>query len=419
MYLDMMTMSAVAITVTAILGFVLVFNWARQGGLPFVGLWGVAMLLLSAGIVIAAASARQGLAGALTIGQGAMILASAIKWHACRQFAHRHARPRYTVAGPILFLLVTNSGFVETFNSRLMLVCTLFAAYNFAAAAELSYVDGEQLPSRWPAVAILVLTGASFLSWVPLIGVMPIPEAGTVFYSSWFPTVILITVLLRVALAFVVLSMAKERQEQEQRMDALTDSLTGLPNRRALFEVADDIGQRRILGGVTPVSVLIFDLDHFKETNDSFGHDLGDSVLKIFANTVAKHLKLSGVVGRLGGEEFAAILPGVDLTTAVETAEVVRRAFGRSAAFVNGLAVGATVSIGVASGVDVDTDLSELFRRADAALYVAKRAGRNRVALLEPDDKMLVCRPGSTVRTSPSRLRPTPPIARRYPIRLA
>jgi diguanylate cyclase (GGDEF)-like protein len=99
--------------------------------------------------------------------------------------------------------------------------------------------------------------------------------------------VILITVLLRVALAFVVLSMAKERQEQ--RMDALTDSLMGLPNRRALFEVADDIGQRRILGRVTPVSVLIFDLDHFKETNDTFGHDLGDSVLKIVANSVAKH----------------------------------------------------------------------------------------------------------------------------------
>jgi diguanylate cyclase (GGDEF)-like protein len=129
-------------------------------------------------------------------------------------------------------------------------------------------------------------------------------------------------------------------------------------------------------------------------------------------------LKLSGVVGRLGGEEFAAILPGVDLTTAVEAAEVVRRAFGQSAAFVNGLAVGATVSIGVASGVDVDTDLSGLFRRANAALYVTKRAGRNRVALLEPDDEMLVSRPGSTVRTSPSRLRPTPPIPRRYPIRL-
>ena len=416
MQLDMMTISAVAITVTAILGVVLGFNWVRQGGSSFVGLWGLAMLLLSAGTVAATASSRNGLAGVLIFGQALMILAAAVKWHACRQFAHRHAGLLYTLAGPIAYLLVANSGYVETFDDRLMLACTLIAYYNFAAAAELSYANGEQLPSRWPAVAVLVLTGISFLSWLPLIAAMPIPEVSAVFFSSWFPTVILITVLLRVAAAFIVLSMAKERQEQEQRIDALTDSLTGLPNRRALFEAADAVGQRRILGG-TPVAVLIFDLYHFKDTNDSYGHDLGDDVLKVFAQTVDKHLNVTSIAGRLGGEEFAAILPGADAVVAVEVAETVRRAFGRSAAFVNGLAVGATVSVGVASDVDVDTDLSGLFRRADAALYVAKRAGRNQVALLESDDQR-VHAAGSTVRTSPSRLRPTAPITKRQPVRL-
>jgi diguanylate cyclase (GGDEF)-like protein len=122
--------------------------------------------------------------------------------------------------------------------------------------------------------------------------------------------------------------MAKERQEQEQRVDALTDSLTGLPNRRALFEVADAVAQRRILGG-TPVSVLILDLDHFKDTNDSYGHSLGDEVLRVLAMTAEKNLKVNSIVGRLGGEEFAAILPGVEAAAAVEAAERVRRAFSR------------------------------------------------------------------------------------------
>ena len=410
-------MAAVAITVTAVLGLVLAFNWARQGGSTFVGLWGLAMLLLSVAIVVANTASLNGLIGVLIIAQAAMVLADAIKWHACRQFAHRHANLLYTLAGPIGFLLVANSGYVETFNGRLMLVCTLVAAYNFAAAIELSYANGEQLPSRWPAVGLLILTGASFLSWLPLIVTKPIPEIGTVFFSSWFPGVILATVLLRVALAFVVLSMAKERQEQEQRIDALTDSLTGLPNRRALFEAADAVGQRRILGG-TPVSVLIFDLDHFKDTNDSYGHDLGDEVLKVFAKTVDKHLNVTSIAGRLGGEEFAAILPGANAATAVEAAEAVRRAFGRSAAFVNGLAVGATVSVGVASEMDVDTELSSLFRRADAALYIAKRAGRNQVALLESDNDKGQPGSSSTVRTSPSRLRPAPPVAPRHPVRI-
>jgi diguanylate cyclase (GGDEF)-like protein len=415
MHLDMMTMSTVAVTVTLVLGLVLGLNWVRQSGSPFVGLWGLAMIIFSGGIIIASVSSRNHLAGALTVGQAVMILATAITWHACRRFSHHQAKLLVTLAGPVLFLLIVNSGYVETFGSRLMLACSLIAVYNFAAATEVSYANGEELPSRWPAVGLLVLTGVSFLSWMPLIVVRPIPEVGATLVSNWFPVVILITVLLRVALAFTVLSMAKERQEQEQRIDALTDSLTGLPNRRALFEAADAIGQRRILGG-TPVSVLIFDLDHFKETNDTYGHDLGDEVLKIFAKTAAKYLNLRCVVGRLGGEEFAAILPGVDGEAAVEEAEAVRRAFGRSAAFVNGLAVGATVSVGVAAGVEVDSDLSGLFRRADAGLYVAKRAGRNQVALLSSDDQRVL--PGSsTVRTSPSRLRPTPPI-RRHPARI-
>lgn len=417
MHLDMMTMSAVAVTVTAVLGLVLGFNWARQGGSSFVGLWGLAMLILSLGVGVTNTASRMDFVTFLMLGQVTIILADAIKWHACRQFAHRHASLLFTFAGPVIFLLVANSGYVDNINDRLMLVCSLVAAYNFAAAVELSYADGENLPSRWSAVGLLTLTGISFLSWLPLIIAMPIPVIGTGFLSSWLPAVILITVLLRLALAFVVLAMAKERQEQEQRSDALTDSLTGLPNRRALFETADAIGQRRIIGG-TPVSVLIFDLDHFKETNDSYGHDLGDEVLKVFAKTVTQHLDVTNIVGRLGGEEFAAILPGTDAAPAMAAAEAVRRAFAQSAAFINGLAVGATVSVGVASDFNVDTDLSGLFRRADAALYVAKRAGRNQVAFLESDDER--GRSGSsTVRTSPSRLRPTRPIAPRRPVRIS
>jgi diguanylate cyclase (GGDEF)-like protein len=369
-----------------------------------VGWWGVALLLQSLGIVVAFGASLRNHGDVVTIGTAAMILAEALKWKAAREFAGRKSLPIWVFAGPVGFFFVAHSGAVESFDARLILACSLLATYNIAAAAELGRVSDKV--SQWPAVTLLIATGVSYLSWVPFAVLVPIHQAGAVFSSGWFPQVLLTIILIRVALAFIVLSMAKERQEQEQRMDALTDSLTGLPNRRALFEAADAIGQRRILGG-TPVSVLIFDLDHFKDTNDSYGHDLGDEVLKIFARTVVRHLNVRSIIGRLGGEEFAAILPGADAAVAVQAAEAVRRGFGRSAAFVNGLAVGATVSVGVATDTDVDLDLSGLFRRADAALYVAKRAGRDQVALLESDDDKVLPVSTAAIRTSPSRQRPS------------
>ncbi|ODR98008.1 hypothetical protein AUC68_10905 [Methyloceanibacter methanicus] len=113
---------------------------------------------------------------------------------------------------------------------------------------------------------------------------------------------------------------------------------------------------------------------------------------------------MTNVVGRLGGEEFAAILPGVDAEMAVEEAEALREAFAKEAEFVNGLPVGATLSIGVAADNQVDPGLTSLFRRADAALYAAKSAGRNRVVFIGADDcTALPALPG-TVRTSPTRV---------------
>jgi len=275
--------------------------------------------------------------------------------------------------------------------------------YNFAAAFALSRVSGEQLASRRPAVILLVVVGLGYLSWLPLNLAMPIGNAQWVVLSVWFPAIILLTLLLRVALAFIVLSMAKERRELEQRIEALTDALTGLPNRRALFEAADAIGHDRDLKG-DAIAVLIFDLDHFKQTNDRFGHALGDRVLKLFAMTAQAHLNGPSIVARLGGEEFAAILPGTDPLEAACAGEAVRHAFANSAAFVDGLPVGATVSVGAASDVGVAGDLNALFRRADAALYVAKRAGRNRVELLGPDDASPLAEVEAVVRTARRKL---------------
>jgi diguanylate cyclase (GGDEF)-like protein len=203
-------------------------------------------------------------------------------------------------------------------------------------------------------------------------------------------------------LAFVILAMAKQRQQMEQRVYALTDTLTGLPNRRALYDKLDGLERSRVLQA-TPISVLFFDLDHFKDVNDTFGHETGDRVLKLFAATAEAHLNDGSLIARMGGEEFAAVLPGEGSATATETAEAIRAAFAGSAAVIDGMTVGATVSAGVASNTCAcdSSDIGALFRQADAALYAAKRTGRNRVEFAGPDGVTLVPTGAVTTRTAP------------------
>ena len=174
-------------------------------------------------------------------------LSDALKWKAAREFALGRARLLWILLGPVGFLLALQSGYLNSFDHELGVLCTILAVYNFAAAFALAGATDERLPSRWQAVILLVVIGLGYLSWLPLNLAMPIGEAHWVALSTWFPGIILLTLLLRIALAFIVLSMAKERQELEQRVEALTDALTGLPNRRALFEVADALGQNRRL----------------------------------------------------------------------------------------------------------------------------------------------------------------------------
>lgn len=399
MHLDMQTVSTVSVAVTVVLGVVLVFTWASERDGPLVGWWGLALLIQAAGVAISAAASPVTAQTLLPLGAASVILGCGIKWKAAREFAHRQARLLWVVLGPAAFLLAVRSGYLQSFDDRLAAICTILAVYDFAAAREFASCNGERLPSSWPAAGLLVVTGLGYLSWLPLNLVMPISESQWVDASTWFPAVVLITLLLRVALAFIVMSMAKERRAMERRGEALTDSLTGLPNRRALFEAVDALSQDRDLKAEA-ISVLIFDLDHFKQTNDRFGHELGDRVLRLFAITAQTHCDGSGLVARLGGEEFAAILPGADPLEAVGTGEAVRRAFAKSGAFVDGLPVGATVSVGAASDLGMAGDLSALFRRADAALYVAKRAGRNRVELLGPHDASPLPEVEAAVRTA-------------------
>lgn len=166
------------------------------------------------------------------------------------------------------------------------------------------------------------------------------------------------------------------RAEMQQRSDAVLDPLTGLLNRKALAARFAELAQQASVTGGS-VCVVACDLDRFKAINDVHGHDRGDAVLKDAAYVLRRHLRSFELVYRLGGEEFLVVLPGATLDDGLAIAERVRA--GMEEARPGGLEV--TASMGVAAAAGADIAFEPLFKAADAALYEAKRSGRNRVVV--------------------------------------
>ena len=164
----------------------------------------------------------------------------------------------------------------------------------------------------------------------------------------------------------------------ELRVQARIDSLTGCRNRRYFLEELDH-ELKRSARFAFPCCLAVLDIDHFKEVNDQYGHAAGDRLLKHFAQTVGRCLRSSDSLGRLGGEEFALLLPQTALDGALELAERVRAAVECSSAHCGQHEVRFTVSIGVEQWRGGDDSVENLIVRADHAMYAAKHDGRNRV----------------------------------------
>ncbi len=171
---------------------------------------------------------------------------------------------------------------------------------------------------------------------------------------------------------------ARKHVESELRRLSVTDSLTGLSNRRYFFKRLSALlaaCQRKS----RPMAVLMLDIDHFKAVNDQHGHAAGDAILMEFSNAVSQLLRQSDLLARLGGEEFAILLPETDAQGAWELAERIRQVVAAARVEIANTQVSVTVSIGISQRLDSDISEDEVIVRADNALYRAKSRGRNRV----------------------------------------
>jgi diguanylate cyclase (GGDEF)-like protein len=184
--------------------------------------------------------------------------------------------------------------------------------------------------------------------------------------------------------AQVGLSIANIKLREALRTQSVRDALTGLYNRRYLEEVMDR-EVRRASRAAQSLGVLMIDLDRFKSFNDTFGHDAGDAVLREIGVSLTKGIRAEDFVCRLGGEEFVVILPTADLTASRNRAERLRSRTKELTILHQGKSMGMiTISVGVAAFPEHGTSPKELMAAADAALYEAKRSGRDQVVVAAP-----------------------------------
>ena len=382
--LDVGTLFFVAICVTALLGLFLLLAWTQERILALAW-WGFAYL-------IGGASGALWRYGDLfvpglpaSVGTVLLFVAVGMIWSAARLFHGRRIRWVAMLFGAAFWLA---AGFCPAFAgsaaSRIVVSSLIVAGYTFLTTLELRRERRKSLIRRWPAIFVPMLHGAIFLVPVALATISADGDAAHSLARGWIVVFAIEILLYVVGTAFIVLILAKDRTVHIYKIAAATDPLTGLLNRRGFFEAAGVLMARN-RSSMAPVSVLAFDLDHFKSINDRCGHAVGDAVLELFAKVARETLRATDVVGRLGGEEFVAVIPGTRAEAGI-AAERVRSAFAAASIVRNGQRIAATVSIGVACGSPAAA-VDLLITHADEALYRAKTNGRNRVET--PDEEVV------------------------------
>jgi diguanylate cyclase (GGDEF)-like protein len=376
MHLDLLTLVAMGSFVATCAGTVLLVAWSQNRKTLTLALWGLANIVDALGIAsLMLAAALDQPAWAL-FGSASLALAPGLVWKAARTFDAKPAQLIFALLGA---MVVGVTGTVPGMRSTAGSLSLAFSAvYMLATATSLWLGRNELLKARWPLIVLTALHTVvlSIGLYSNLSGSLSLGELPPIM--SLFGFIHFESIVFSLGTAVFVLALVKERSEAASEKNARTDSLTGIANRAAFMDTAARVLElcRR---EKAPASVIMCDLDGFKLINDTHGHAIGDAVIKKFSEISTGALWPNDVFGRLGGEEFAMLLPRASIEAAQARAERIRASFAEACCLIEGRQVNSTVSCGLSASVNGGETLSELLKRADFALYRAKADGRNRV----------------------------------------
>ncbi|MGQ0510199.1 MAG: GGDEF domain-containing protein [Betaproteobacteria bacterium] len=381
MELDARSLIVSSLLSAGLMGGISVAFAAVRGPTRIVGAWGAAILALTLGLLLVALRGSIPDWASIVVGNTVILSGWVIGLRSLRLFLGSAPRDRLgwsLVAAASVFMYVFSEIRPNT-DARVIAINTAMGSMAAIGAwllhrrappdARLSCRFAELVFWTMAAVCLLRVVVATLHPPRDLLAPQPLNAGVFLFYTAFI-----------IVATLAVISMEIESLQSALFRAARFDSLTGLHNRGTFLEEFAREEARASRGGPA-FSLVLFDLDRFKQVNDLYGHPAGDAVLKAFADVLRATIRPYDTVGRYGGEEFSLLMPQTGKDTAVRVAERVRRELEVRGVLAGGKRIDVTVSAGVACyGVD-GADWDTLLSSADNALYVAKKAGRNRVQM--------------------------------------
>ena len=384
-FLDLVTIGFVLLIVTTVLSLAMVFIYFNNKTYAGFKHWTAANILLTAGFFFLGLRDLVPDFYSVLLGNTLSLGSILISFEGSRKFLGLNKCRRFSFAMLIVqslalvyFIYVNNS-----LNGRIVFGSACLAAVSGYASASFYKLSGRNLVYRFVAIIYALF---SLVLLVRIFYTYFFAHLQNFYTPDWAQSIFHLAFLVfTIIWTFCFMLLNNERlqsnlQSAQRELEAIaaTDFLTGINNNRHFYEIGENEIQRakRFL---YPLSLIMFDLDFFKRINDTEGHAAGDIVLVKVIEICRKKLRTIDVFGRLGGEEFAILLPHTDLEGGKIAAEHLRRAIEETEIELNPqVAVKITASFGITQLRDSDTEIQTLLNRADAVLYKAKRAGRNR-----------------------------------------
>jgi diguanylate cyclase (GGDEF)-like protein len=372
------TSLAITVFTPTLAGCLLLLSWLQHRTIFALALWGsgfIVMAVATALVIVARGTIPD--FWSIVVGNALVAVAYGILWSGVRNFEGKRLSVVRTMAGAIVWLAACLVGPIYAVPAaRATVLAAIAITYTLLSLLEL-WRGRDDGVWRWPVMLLLLVHTVVIPIRIELAGPAAYPDLRHVNLVIF---AIFETVFVCICAAYLFGGLAKDRIAAFYRRASLIDPLTGVANRRDFFEVAErTIARARFAS--RPIALLLFDLDHFKSINDIYGHHAGDAVLTEFCRLATSLLRPTDLFGRVGGEEFAALLPDTGRQDALLLAERLKSAFEATSHDVGGRTLAATVSVGVAISDDASSDLDTLLEAADQALYRAKMLGRNRVEL--------------------------------------
>ncbi|MGC1776676.1 MAG: GGDEF domain-containing protein [Xanthobacteraceae bacterium] len=380
MTLDLPTLMVMQSFALGCAGAVLIFAWLQNRTEPVLGVWGTANLLAAGGFLSLMFGVAWREAACIVLGGSLLSCQASLIWKAARNLDAKSAPLPVALLAPALVALGSYAPVIRDNPGALALA--VGATFTLATAVTLWAGRSEKLIARWPLIILAGVHEAALLigiysTFSGATGRTTLPPLASLFGFIYFESIV-----FALGTSAFVFALVKERNEAVSMKAARIDPLTGIANRAAFLDGAVRLLER-CRHDEAPVSVMMFDLDRFKTINDRHGHAIGDAVLRQFCGAGAAALRPGDIFGRMGGEEFAIVLPGSSIEAAGVRADRIRVAFAESCRKIGDRQVDATVSVGVSGSLDAKEALDVLLEYAYRALYGAKTEGRNRVKRAE------------------------------------